>query len=79
MSTILSEQYSHAATVAYAKYGSTVVSSALFSNARPTFWVSDAAALKTISNNRNTFRRDLEGVSYPVSTTFAWTYTVILV
>ncbi|KAJ8701241.1 hypothetical protein PTI98_000051 [Pleurotus ostreatus] len=51
----------YAKYTAYAKYGSTVVSSALFSNARPTFWVSDAVALKTISNNRNTFRRDLEG------------------
>ncbi|THU87882.1 hypothetical protein K435DRAFT_325255 [Dendrothele bispora CBS 962.96] len=46
----------------YAKYGSTILGSVKFWGGVPTFWVSDPDALKTISNNRNIFRRDLEGV-----------------
>ncbi|KAK7452129.1 hypothetical protein VKT23_012235 [Stygiomarasmius scandens] len=45
------------------KYGSTILGSVKFWNAVPTFWVSDPNALKVISNNRNVFRRDVEGAS----------------
>ncbi|KAF5341535.1 hypothetical protein D9758_012595 [Tetrapyrgos nigripes] len=51
--------YSH--YQAYKKYGSTVLGSVKFWGAVPTFWVSDPEGLKTISNNRTVFRRDVEG------------------
>ncbi|KAK7455740.1 hypothetical protein VKT23_010772 [Stygiomarasmius scandens] len=45
----------------YTKYGCTVLGSVKFWGAIPTFWVSDPEALRVILNNRNVFRRDVQG------------------
>ncbi|KAF4564500.1 hypothetical protein EYR40_010663 [Pleurotus pulmonarius] len=44
----------------YQKYGSTCLSSIVFSNAIPTFWLSDADAIKVVSTDRTVFQKDVE-------------------
>lgn len=49
----------------YKKYGSTCLVSATFWDAIPTYWFSDADALKTITSDRFTFMKDVEAVRSP--------------
>ncbi|KAJ8693930.1 hypothetical protein PTI98_008872 [Pleurotus ostreatus] len=44
----------------YKKYGSTCLSSIVFYNAIPTFWLSDADAIKVVSTDRTVFQKDVE-------------------
>ena len=46
----------------YQKYGSTCLSSIVFTNAIPTFWLSDADAIKVVSTDRTVFQKDVEAV-----------------
>jgi len=40
-----------------------MLGSVKFWGAIPTFWVSDPEVLRAVLNNRNVFRRDVQGVS----------------
>ena len=46
----------------YKKYGSTCLSSVVFWNALPVFWISDADAIKTVQSSRVVFPKDIEAV-----------------
>ena len=46
----------------YKKYGSTCLSSVVFWNALPVFWISDADAIKTVHSSRTVFPKDMEAV-----------------
>ena len=46
----------------YKKYGSTCLSSVVFWNALPVFWISDADAIKTVHSSRVVFPKDVEVV-----------------
>ena len=48
----------------YKKYGSTCLSSAVFWNALPVFWISDADAIKTVHSSRVVFPKDIELVGF---------------
>ena len=48
----------------YKKYGSTCLSSAVFWNALPVFWISDADAIKTVHSSRVVFPKDIEIVGF---------------
>jgi hypothetical protein len=49
---------------AYRSYGSTCLSSIVFWNALPTFWLSDAEAIKAVSTDRIHISKDVEAVSW---------------
>jgi hypothetical protein len=51
------------AFLVYKLYGSTCLSSILFWNAVPIFWLSDAETIKVVSANRALFPKDVEAVS----------------
>lgn len=53
----------------YQKYGSTCLGSIVFSNAIPTFWLSDADAIKVVSTDRTVFQKDVEAVCRPLHST----------
>ncbi|KAK0458736.1 cytochrome P450 [Desarmillaria tabescens] len=44
----------------FAKFGTTCLSSVVFWNAIPTFWISDADAIRIVSADRKTFTKDVE-------------------
>jgi len=46
----------------YRKYGSTCLSSVVFWNALPVFWISDADAIKGVYSSRVVFPKDVEAV-----------------
>jgi len=48
----------------YKKYGSTCLSSVVFWNALPVFWISDADAIKTVHSSRAVFSKDSQAVSH---------------
>jgi hypothetical protein len=48
---------------AYERYGSTCLSSVIFWNSRVRYWIADADSLKTVTNDRYTFQKDVEAVS----------------
>jgi hypothetical protein len=50
----------------YKRYGSTCLSSIIIWNALPTFWLSDAEAIKVVSSDRVVFAKDTEAVSLTV-------------
>ncbi|KAJ8482549.1 hypothetical protein ONZ45_g14909 [Pleurotus djamor] len=43
----------------YQKYGSTCLSSIVFNGAIPTYWLSDAEAIKVVNTDRATFQKDV--------------------
>ncbi|KAG7448724.1 cytochrome P450 [Guyanagaster necrorhizus] len=45
---------------AFAKFGTTCLSSVVFWDAIPTFWISDADAIRIVSADRQTFTKDVE-------------------
>ena len=47
----------------YERYGSTCLSSIIFWNALPMFWLSGAEAIKAVSTDRVLFSKDVEAVS----------------
>lgn len=47
----------------YQHYGSTVISSVTFWESIPTYWLSDADAIKAVSTERAAFPKDVEAVS----------------
>ena len=55
----------------YERYGSTCLSSIVFWSALPTFWLSSAEAIKTVSADRALFSKDLEAVSLTVVCLFS--------
>ena len=48
----------------YKKYGSTCLSSVVFWNTLPVFWISDASAIKTVHSSRVVFVKDVEAVGH---------------
>ncbi|KAK0220202.1 cytochrome P450 [Armillaria fumosa] len=44
----------------FAKFGTTCLSSVVFWDAIPTFWISDADAIRIVSSDRKTFTKDVE-------------------
>jgi len=48
----------------YKKYGSTCLSSVLFWNALPVFWIADADAIKTVHSSRVVFSKDIQAVGH---------------
>jgi len=51
----------------YKSYGSTCLSSIVFWDALPTFWLSDAEAIKAVSTDRQVFSKDVEAVRVPAT------------
>ena len=46
----------------YAADGSTILSSVVVSGAKSVYWLADAEALKIVTSDRYTFRKDIEAV-----------------
>ncbi|KAK0495923.1 cytochrome P450 [Armillaria luteobubalina] len=51
---------SHIFLLVFAKFGTTCLSSVVFWDAIPTFWISDADAIRIVSSDRKTFTKDVE-------------------
>ena len=49
---------------AYAEDGSTILSSLVFWGAHPIFWLADPDAIKTVTSDRHTYRKEIEPVSF---------------
>jgi hypothetical protein len=54
---------------AYKEYGSTCLSSIIFWNALPIFWLSDAEAIKAVSTDQIHFQKDVDAVCFDFSPT----------
>lgn len=48
--------------LAYVKQGSTILSALVIWDATPMFWLADAEAIKIVTSDRHTFRKEVEVV-----------------